>query len=153
MKIRIPLTPTPPLPELLPVNSMSPTHNDRHDSDNRSSNDDDVMIIYENIPSKMSQDRGSEDIPLDLSLIKIDGNKENLKNDSPISEKSILKIRADLYEARTFNILPGVTSSAENEKSRKDDVTKDQNLFWKMKYESLVQERAVKLILLSFTDN
>ena len=51
------------------------------------------------------------------------------------TEKSSIQISADFFEARSFNILQNQPN--DNGKTRPED----QNSYWKMKYENLVEER------------
>ena len=122
----------PPLPELLPVGSMTSAHSDEFYRDGRSSNDDEIIVIYENIPSKPLQDSMNHEIqviPLDLSPRMAEPQKKQHRCESPINERGNIQFRA----ARAYN----------NESSQYQTFREDQNLFWKMKYENLLEESKV----------
>ena len=100
----------PPLPELLPVGSMTSAHSHERNRDGRSSNDDEIIVIYENIPSKPFQDSMNHDIqvvPLDLSPRMGEPSKKQHRYDSPTMtiETGDIQIRADLFKARAYNNL------------------------------------------------
>ena len=129
----------PPLPELLPVGSMTSAHSGELYREGRSSNDDEIMVIYENIPSKTFQDSVNHDIqvlPLDLSPRMTEPPKKQQRCESLITETGNIQIRADLFQARAYN-------SLQNESSQCQTSGEDRNLFWKMKYETLVEESKV----------
>ena len=132
----------PPLPELLPVGSMTSAHSDEFYRDGRSSNDDEIIVIYENIPSKtFHQDSGNHDIqviPLDLSPRVTEPPKKQHRCESPITETGNIQIRADLFQARAYNNLQNESSQCQT-----SEYEEDGNLFWKMKYETLVKESKV----------
>ena len=124
----------PPLPELLPVGSMTSYSDASIDELLRSDDDDDIMVVYEHIPTKTSHTVNKDKaVPLDLSP---KGAHSSKKQQEKIStEKSSIQISADLFEARSFNILQNQPN--DNGKTRPED----QNSYWKMKYENLVEER------------
>ena len=128
----------PPLPELLPVGSMTSAHNGEVYREGSSFNDDEIMVIYENIPSKtFHQSSVNHDIqvdPLDLSPRMTEPPKKQHRCKSPITETGDIQIRADLFQARAYNSLQNESSQTSEE---------DWNLFWKMKYETLVKESKV----------
>ena len=127
----------PPLPELLPVGLMASYSDTSIDELLRSDDDDDIMVLYEHIPTKTSQslNKGKEVFPLDLSSSRIDSSKKHHEKVSQTTDKRDIQIRADLFKARSYNILQNQQNN--NWKAGPED----QNSYWKMKYEKLVEER------------
>ena len=100
----------------------------------RSDDEDDITIVYENIPSKTSLTVNKDiEVPLDFSPMGAHSSKK--QQEKNLTEKSSMQIRVDLFEDRTYNILQNKPN--ENGKAGPED----KNSFWKRKYESLVEER------------
>ena len=95
----------------------------------RSDDDDDIMVVYENIPSKtyLTVNKDKE-VPLDPS-------PKGTHSSKNVTEKCNIQIREDLFEDRSYNILQN--QSNDNGKTGLED----QNSYWKMKYEKLLEER------------
>ena len=127
----------PPLPELLPVGPMTSYSDASIDELLRSDDDDDITVVYEHIPTKTSHivNQEKEDFPLDLSPRRVDSSKKHQEKINQTTDKRNIQIRAELFETRSFNILQNQPN--DNGKTRPED----QNSYWKMKYENLVEER------------
>ena len=109
----------PPLPELLPAGSMTSYSDASIDELLRSDDDDDIMVVYEHIPTKTSQtvNKDKEVYPLDLSPRRVVSSKKHQKKINQLADTR--NIKADLFETKSFNILQNQPN--DNGKTRPED--------------------------------